>query len=372
MPEMQGQDGPAGDLERLITATDEFSPHRLTLAREMAGLEIKELAERIDASSSAVSQFEKGKTRPRTETLIRLALAVGVPPEFFAAQPLRTIPPEFCHFRSLRSASMKERRRVLAYGTVLNSLASYLQDYVNFPAEQISAVRERFYDGIDAESAADLMRDVWNLGHGPISNTVALMESKGVILVEVPGHSARLDAFSVWVDGRPIVFLSTEKNSGSRRRFDVVHEIAHLLLHTDGEPGSSTVEREADAFASAFLLPRIPFFAECPRRLDWKRMREMKKRWGVSLAAIIRRAFDLGIFSEATYRRAYVFLNQTGWRTSEPDEPSMEHPSLLQRAVALLGDAGYSLARIASELRVGEGLLQRLLTPPRAEQGLLL
>lgn len=371
MPENHGHESRPRDLERIIAATVEFSPQRLTLAREMAGCDIKELAERIDTSASAVSQFEKGTTRPKAETLIRLALALGVPPEFFAAEPFRAISPEVCHFRSLRSTTVKERRRVLAYGTIMSSIAEYFSRYVNFPDEQISMLQRPVVVLGDVEVAAAQVRDEWSLGHGPISNVTALLESKGVILVEVPGHSARLDAFSVWVDARPMIFLSTEKNSGSRRRFDVAHELAHLLFHTGTQPGDAILEREADAFASAFLLPPIPFQAECPRRLDWGRLRQLKKRWGVSLAAIVRRAFDLGIYSEATYRRAYMSLNQMNWRAQEPDEPSIEHPSMLQRAGALLDGAGYSYARIAAELKIGEGLLQRLLTPVRAQQSVL-
>ena len=71
------------------------------------------------------------------------------------------------------------------------------------------------------------------------------------------------------------------------------------------------------AFSAVWVPSGIRFGC---RRLDWTRLRQMKLRWGVSLAALIRRAFDLGLYTEATYRRAYSVLNQRGWRTEEPDE----------------------------------------------------
>lgn len=366
MSDDAGYEGRLRDLEDLLEATREFTPDRLTVAREIAGLGIKEVAERIQTSPSAVTQFEKGKAKPKPETLIRLALALGVPPEFFAAQPLPELPVEACHFRSLRSAGVRERRRMIAYGRVIRQVVDYLQDLVTFPPEQLSPLCRRVERPEEVEQLAVAVRDAWNLGQGPISNMVGLLEARGALPVEVPGHSAKLDAFSVWVERLPVIFLSPEKDSGSRRRFDAAHELGHLLMHRGRAAGDAEAEREANAFASAFLLPRAPFLAECPRRLDWMRLRQMKQRWGVSLAALVRRAFDLGIYTEATYRRAYTILNQRGWRTHEPDELAMERPTLLARAAALVGPAGYPVRRIAGELRLGEGMLERLLGSARS------
>lgn len=349
------------ELERIAEIARGFTPNRLTTAREMAGLGVGELAERILTSASAVTQFEKGRARPKPETLIRLALTLGVPPAFFSAGPLPSVPDDECHFRSLRSASARERRRVTAQARVVNQVYEYLDHLVHFPPEQISTLCRRAETRGDIDTLAQEVRDEWGLGQGPIGHMVTLLEARGVISVEVPGHSARLDAFSVWVGELPMVFLTPEKRSGSRRRFDCAHELAHLLLHRGRLAGDAEAERQADAFAGAFLLPRVPFLAECPRRLDWVGLRQMKRRWGVSLAALVRRAFDLGLYTEATYRRAYVILNQRGWRTDEPDEPEMERPALLARAVGLLGGAGYPTARIAEELSVGEGWLQHTL-----------
>jgi Zn-dependent peptidase ImmA (M78 family)/transcriptional regulator with XRE-family HTH domain len=361
MPDHAGYERRLRELELISEAAREFTPDRLTVAREMAGLGIGEVAERIHTSASAVTQFEKGKARPKPETLIRLALTLGVPPEFFAADPLPELPIDACHFRSLRSASIRERRRLIAHGRVLRQITAYLRDRVSFPPEQLSPLCRPVTSRGEVEELALAVRDAWQLGQGPISTVVGLLEARGVIPVEVPGHSAKLDAFSVWIEDLPVVFLTPEKHSGSRRRFDAAHELGHLLMHRGRTAGNAEAEREAHAFASAFLLPYAPFLSECPRRLDWTRLRQMKQRWGVSLAALIRRAFELGLYTEATYRRAYLVLNQRGWRTEEPDEPKMERPTLLARAVELLGSAGYSPRRIASELKLSESMIERLL-----------
>ncbi|MEO7735481.1 MAG: helix-turn-helix transcriptional regulator, partial [Kofleriaceae bacterium] len=73
-----------------------------------------ELAERIERSAAAIGQFEGGgraTCRPDAKTLASLALALGVPVAFFTRKtPAKPLEVDGCHFRSLRSASQRERR----------------------------------------------------------------------------------------------------------------------------------------------------------------------------------------------------------------------------------------------------------------------
>jgi Zn-dependent peptidase ImmA (M78 family)/DNA-binding XRE family transcriptional regulator len=337
-----------------FTSAFNFVPARLTLAREAQGWTMRALAERINTTSSAISQFESGKTRPSGDVVRRLAFAFGVAPSFFAVQGPPRIDPARCHFRHRRTATQMERRVILARGEMRLDVAAYLAQHVNFPVgkllETIPTHARWDTTSRGIEHLADAVRDAWELGHGPISNAVRLLEEHGILPVEVPGHSERLDAFSTWVDSWPIIFIATEKHSATRRRFDVIHELGHLLLHPTAAPGDPRLEREADAFASAFLLPRHPFELESPKRLVWPHLLELKARWKVSLAALVRRAYDLNLFSEATYRRAFVQLSKRGWRRAEPDEPELEHPTLLREAMMLLLGSGFSSAQLAADL----------------------
>jgi len=212
------------------------------------------------------------------------------------------------------------------------SLVVELEEHVTFPEEQISEHAAEVRSLQEVELLAERLRAVWGLGLGPISDMVALIERLGVMVLELKGHSRALDAFSTWLVGRPLVFLSSEKESATRRRFDCAHELGHLLMHQEADPGRRELEAQADRFASAFLLPGESFAKEYPDRLNWAHLRALKRRWKVSLAAMLKRAFDLDLISEATYRRAFVHLNRAGWREQEPDEPSMERPSLIKKA----------------------------------------
>ena len=316
-----------------------FDPPRLTLARDLRGLTKVELAEMVYKTASAISQFESGRARPDIKTLAKLALAIGVPREFFAARPgSRRIHLEECHFRSLRSASQRDRRQLLALGSLLCEVVSHLEQYVDFPVEQITDVSATVSSTEEIEELAISIRRAWNLGLGPVSHMLDLLEGKGVLVLPVAEECRKVDAFSVWHEGRPCVFVLLKNDQPTEMRWKAAHELGHLVMHADVTPGLKQLERQAERFAAALLLPRESFLPECPRRLDWPRLVELKKRWKVSLATLLYRAHELGNLSDASYRRGFVYLNQTNQRRNEQHEPPMESPSMLGQALDAVRD----------------------------------
>src|SRR5260363_245495 len=73
-----------------------------------------------------------------------------------------------------------------------------------------------------------------------------------------------VDAFSLWRQRTPFIFLNTRK-SAEHARFDAAHELGHLVLHRHGSPQGREAEKEADTFASAFLMPRATLLTQVPR-----------------------------------------------------------------------------------------------------------
>jgi Zn-dependent peptidase ImmA (M78 family) len=100
-----------------------------------------------------------------------------------------------------------------------------------------------------------------------------------------------------------------------------------------------TTEAAADRFASAFLLPRQAFAREFGRadRIAWPHVFEMKRRWRVSVSAIIRRSYDLGLLTAVGYRQAYKYISFNGWNTGEPQEADFKAPELFVPALQALG-----------------------------------
>ncbi|WP_437480662.1 ImmA/IrrE family metallo-endopeptidase [Sorangium sp. So ce1014] len=338
----------------LHLATHLFSPTRLTLARELRGLTKAELASRIQKTPAAVGQFEAGRAKPEAKTVAAMALALGVPVGFFAYRPGATplMTAEECHFRSLRAASQRERRRVLAAGVLLCDLVTELEEEIEFPHEQVSSAACTATTAEDIEQCAAAVRRHWGLGLGPIPNIVKLLESKGIIVTVVPKTCREIDAFSAWHTRRPIIFL-VDHTEPSRVRYDAAHELGHLVMHVDVTPGSPELERQANRFAAAFLLPRESFLPECPGWLNWDHFYELKQRWRVSVQALVRRAYDLGRISEATYRRAFVQLNARNERLREMFEPPPEVPTMIANALQEV-QQDLPLSKIAEKLFLSE------------------
>ena len=143
---------------------------------------------------------------------------------------------------------------------------------------------------------------------------------------------------------RPIIVLNPVKDDYYRQRFDAAHELGHLIMHHDAEPGGKVAEEQANRFASEFLMPAeeiAPFLPISTAGKAWATLAELKEYWGVSLAALLYRARALGVMSDVSYRNAVIRMSQNGWRRAEPGRiSSLEMPSILPRAREVLHEAG--------------------------------
>jgi Zn-dependent peptidase ImmA (M78 family)/transcriptional regulator with XRE-family HTH domain len=346
-----------------------FSPASLTIAREYRGVRKNELAAKLEITPSAITQFEGGTVRPNAATLARAAVVLGFPLAFFAnGSRWSPVPTDQCHFRSLRSATQQDRRRMLATAALLRGLVEYIDDHVNLPHEDLTRISRDVHDDDEIEGLAADARAAWQLGTGPIPTLLTLLESRGIVVFRVPSDCDKVDAFSFWNKGRPFIFLNSDKGSSSRSRFDAAHELGHLLMHVDCVPGDGVQELQAHRFASAFLMPRSAIRRELPSRLNWPHLFELKRRWGVSLAALLRRGYDLEIYSDSTYRRANTYLSMKGWRSGEPAEPAQEAPELIRDSISALFHAGVTAVEIANALGVSTSILNELVTTTDANE----
>lgn len=327
-----------------------FDPQRLRLARQLQGLQRKELAERVGVSPAAISQFELGKSKPRPATIAQLALTLQLSVEFFAGtgRALPSLDPEQTFFRSLRRTTKRDRERALAYAALLAEVVRLVEGRVVLPSvdlpDHLSISPDEPVER--AEQAADQLRQYWGLTPGPLRSIVRTMERRGIVVARFPLMSNDVDAFSWPLGDRPLVVLSTEKHNYERSRLDAAHELGHLVMHhADPEPGSHPMERQAHRFASAFIAPADEIREELPRgRVNWPRLLEVKAKWGLSLAALLYRAKDLGTLSSTAYESAQKYMSSRGWRTREPGPTRRpEEPLLLQKALLALKQNGSSL-----------------------------
>jgi Zn-dependent peptidase ImmA (M78 family)/DNA-binding XRE family transcriptional regulator len=347
---------PPTDPAELETVRALFDGGRLTQARQLGGFLKADLAARVHLSPAAIGQYEAGVSRPTGPTIGRLALALGVPPGFFATdRPRFSVSEDDVHFRSLRSTSKRDRAKARAQVELLAQVVQTLERKVRLPTVDLPPIA-RDSSPIDA---ARSVREEWLLGDGPLGNMVGLLERRGVIVARLSAATDELDAFSCWIGERPFVVIVANKEAADRARFDAAHELGHLLLHHDAQPGDPELERAAHAFAAELLAPSASILAMLPRRVDWRALAELKLRWGVSMAMLLRRMRDLGRISDASYRRGMIEMGRLHWRKNEPvglGQP--EQPELLARAVNLLAqERNYGIQELASDLALRADML---------------
>jgi Zn-dependent peptidase ImmA (M78 family)/transcriptional regulator with XRE-family HTH domain len=338
---------------RLESVRLTFSPERLRLARLLARKRKTEIATAVGVTPTAVGQWESGATSPSAETLFKLSLALEVPVEFFARHRRQAVhDPAAAHFRSLRASTQAERGQALAFGELVWAVAEGVSRWVELPKLDLPDIAVSA-DASDAEieQAAATARAALALGDGPINHVVRLVESRGVVTAVASIRLAdRVDAFSHWYSSRPLMVLSATKDDAARSRFDAAHELGHLVMHHDREPGSRIVERQAHLFASCLLAPPEQLVELLPRRADWSELAELKLRYGVSLKSLAYAAGRLGVWGASTMRTAMVQYNRNGWNSGEPASlGEAERPSMLGRSAALLEHHNITVEDIAAE-----------------------
>ena len=315
----------------------EINGDSVRVARVFRGLTQRELAEQVATSEATVWQVERGRT-PKDSLLAALSLVLGFDREFFFQKLEDEFTEADCNFRR-STAAERLRKRVLAHGTLFGIVVRHLQGMLSLPKYKVPEFQ--VVTPADIEVAAEKCRVELGLGERtPILHMGRVLEHSGVMLTCLDQGSERLDAFSRLGRGTgvSVVVLNSAKGSSSRTRYDMAHELGHLVMHGRTRASYADREKQADRFASAFLLPRHGFAREfwSGGKINWSNMFALKSRWKVSIQAMIYRAYDLDLIDAVEFRKAYKAISARGWRKGEPHEPEQERPELFNKAMSTL------------------------------------
>ncbi len=307
---------------------------RLKMARARAGLSLRNLAELVEVSPMAISKYERGMAVPGSAILVKMAKVLGVKPEFFF-RPTKVMLSQ-PSFRKKKSLSAKSKKMIL--GEVQDWLERYMEvESILFEKPSTFQMPKCFSNLIssfeDVEKVAEELRQEWGLGNGPIENLSEVLEERGLKVGLVDGQEG-FDALTLRFDNEWPVIVIKRELPGDRRRFNLAHELGHMLKVE--EPVGA--EKAAHRFAGAFLVP-----AEAARRelgsrrsrLNLLELHLLKHKYGMSMQAWIYRAKDLGIINEYVYANLFRTFRQRGWHKKEWGEPllSPEEPERMKRLV---------------------------------------
>jgi Zn-dependent peptidase ImmA (M78 family)/transcriptional regulator with XRE-family HTH domain len=328
----------------------QFNGDRLKKARIYRGLTVAELADKIGVQRQTISMYEIGKSQPADASVMKkISRELAFPEKYFYEHTSTSISGSI-YFRSLLTTNKKYRSEQIIKMEFLSHIFALLHDYIEFPAYTPLSLTE----DTSPELAANALREAWNLGQGPIDNLIAVVEQHGILVTSFKTSTDDVDAFSELVEnGSSPTFLvaySNNKTSAARIHFDIAHELGHIYLHEWNEdieeiPRDDFKRREYEAneFAAAFLLPAETFKRDAqsgPQTIA--HYKQLKKKWKVSIAAMIRRSHKLGIITADEYQTLIRIMQRRGQRKEEPldDVLMTASPSLLKSSVLMLLQEG--------------------------------
>jgi Zn-dependent peptidase ImmA (M78 family)/DNA-binding XRE family transcriptional regulator len=334
-----------------------LNPDRVKLARMRLGLTKVGFAEKLDVDRKTINRLESGDTEPSEPLMQKLVKVTKYEPHFFSGKSLEQPDADGVSFRSMRSVTQKSRDAAIAAAAFGYALDDWVTARFNRPTSDLPDLGLADYS---AETAAMALRMEWGIGNRPINHMINLLESHGVRVFALAEQTRHLDAYSFWRDDTPYVFLNSG-TSCERSRFDAAHELGHLVMHRKEGARHHSAEHEANAFASAFLMPEADVIAQVPRVSTLQSLVAQKKRWKVSVAALVYRLNKLGRMSERQYRHFSILLSQSGYRTDEPEPAEREQSQVWQKVFAHLWKQGITRAHIAREIGVPESEIHNLL-----------
>ena len=258
-------------------------------------------------------------------------------------------------FRSQTAMSASFRDAALSAGALGFLVSNWIEERFCLPEVQVPDLHL-----LDPENAARSLRADWGLGEQPISNMIHLLESHGVRVFSLAENSVRVNAFSLWRDGVPFVFLNTIKSAESSR-FDAAHELGHLVLHQDGKTTGREAEDQANRFASAFLMPRGDVLAHVAEVYSLDQLIRLKQRWKVSLAALNYRLHRVGITSDWRNRDLCIQIAREGYHRNEPASIERERSMVWEKILRLLWAERKTLRAIADDLALPESEVSALI-----------
>ncbi len=342
-----------------------FNPVQLRRARIARGKTMTVLAKETGISRQMISNYELGKTIPSGNYLVKLISNLNFPKSYFSSGQASNLHGA-TFFRSQSAATKRARDMQSVRLSFQNDIYSVLSRYVNFPKVDIPEpldmnVREMTDEIV--KSMAMQIRERWGLGTStPVDDVIRTAEVHGIIVVKTNMTNDKLDAVSEVIGGRPFIMLTDNGESSVRRRFNVAHELGHLVLHAGVESIhdfttqqlKNTIERQANLFASTFLMPDEAFI-ESLLSTSLEYYVKMKKYWKTSIQSMVYKTYQLHLINDDQKLYLNKRISWNKWRRVEPldDMLKVEEPTLFQKVFRMIVDNGImSEADLLSELKL--------------------
>ena len=327
----------------------------LKLLRKSKNISQYEICERIGESQGNYSKIEHGLSEPSDDFVERISILFQVNPDFFF-QDGKVYAPYNPYHRSRSTLQVGDRDRVEAIANIyrihITKLLERAETPFNIQSIPISKTET-------PEAIARLTRRNFNLPKGPIDNLTKSLEDNGLFLITYDFKTEELDGFTIQgsKDIIPFIFINSTF-AGERIRFTLAHELGHLIMHQQLETEKNNeLEKEANAFASEFLMPASDIMQDLRYintvKLNVDILVRLKMKWKVSMNALLKRAEDLNVLTKNQSKYLWMQMSQKGLRKKEPYPMPLEKPLLLDELIdTYKNELQYSLKDMIDLLKI--------------------
>lgn len=306
-----------------------LNPDILVWARQRAGQNVDEVARRLGKTSEDIEAWEAGVSSPTYVQLEKLAYQIYKRPIalFFFPEPPTEADPEH-RFRTLPDFELADLvpdtrykiRDGLAKQLALHELTGgvnpaekkVFRDLAATPSSDPGKVGAavRAYLGISVETQRS-----WKGVTAALDAWRKSIEAHGVFVFKASFSQREVSGFCLYGEEFPVIYLNNSV-AKTRQIFTLFHELAHLLLRTNGitkrfdtyisslRGEDREVELFCNAFAGELLVPEGAFAVLIGRgtpsdELIGQVARELK----VSREVVLRRLLNLGVVSNEFYKK---------------------------------------------------------------------
>lgn len=321
---------------------------RVKQGRILRGLSQEQLAKEVGVTRQAISNCEKNNINLNTVNLLKISDVLELPLSFFYKQPVVANNYETIFFRS-KDIPKKTKDQLREEINIFDKeVVSYFENYVEFPRLNLPDLKSILGNEVcnyRKETIVEVckeLRKCWGIGDKPIDNLAYLLQLNGFIISRQYINQNKTDAFSQKIKDKNYIFITANKECAVRTRFDLAHELGHLVLHNNIENDDieeKIIEKDADFFASEFLYPSEVFLREIQNySIGFDRFIELKEKWKISIQALVRKCKDLEIISDDKYIYFQKRISFNKWRKKEPLDNRIisEEPRLFQDIIELL------------------------------------
>lgn len=328
--------------------TRSVNPEMLTLAREIRGMTQTQLATKSGIRQTKISRYEGGISQVSPDDLRILIKSLEFPEAFFfqGEQRFGAESTEVFH-RRRRTVPARELKRIDGLVNLHRIGSARLLDAFQ-QVNMLTIPSFSMRDFCNAGEIADAVRSFWKMPTGPVKDLTARLEQASCLVFRIDFSVEKIDEVVQWIPPSPPIILVNSAAPADRLRFSLAHALGHLVMHRNTIPYKE-MEKEADQFASAFLMPENDIVNELAP-VTIQHMLELKQYWKVSMQALFYRARDLEVITERRFSSLFQQLSRLGYRKQEPFPIPHEKPRLvkilLDRHKSQLGYTDKELAQL--------------------------